>query len=72
VIREEYQGQGYAKEVCQAILEYGYERFGFQNVRVLMEPANQPSVKLCESLGGKFDREVLLEGKKMLQYIIEQ
>lgn len=72
VIREEYQGRGYAKEVCKAILEYGYDRFDFQNVRVLMEPENQPSVKLCESLGGKFDREVLLEGKKMLQYIIEQ
>lgn len=72
VIGVPWQRQGYAYEVCSALLEYGKKELGFENVQALVVPENEASVKLCEKLGmecredvkinqrrhGRFDREL--------------
>lgn len=51
VIGIPWQGQGYAYEVCRAILDYGFEELEFEAVQTLVEPENKKSLRLCERLG---------------------
>lgn len=51
VIGVPWQGQGYAYEVCSALLEYGKVELGFENVQAFVVPENEASVKLCRKLG---------------------
>ncbi len=69
VIGVPYQKQGYATEVCRAILAYADDRLGFSEIRAVFEPENQASQKLCEKLNFIKEGEVQLDGKKMLQYV---
>lgn len=46
-----WQHQGYAEEVCRAILEYGWERLEFTRVQAMVEPGNEASLRLCKKLG---------------------
>jgi len=45
------QGQGLAREACEAILDWFDERFGKRAVWALISPGNEPSMKLAEKLG---------------------
>lgn len=45
-----YRNQGYAKEACQAILQYGTREISKQ-IYARIERTNLPSLKLAESLG---------------------
>lgn len=69
VIGVSYQRQGYATEVCRAIMEYAGERLGFPKIRAVFEPENLASAKLCEKLGFIEEGQVQLDGKNMLQYV---
>ncbi len=69
VIGVPYQRQGYATEVCRAILAYADERLGFCEIRAIFEPENLASQRLCEKLGFVKEGKLQLEGKSMLQYI---
>ena len=51
LIGKAYQGQGYAFEACEAILNYGKEVLGLENVQTLVKKENVVSIKLCEQLG---------------------
>jgi len=51
VIGRPWQGQGYATEVCRAILEYGFEELGFEEVHAFVRPENEASLRLCRKLG---------------------
>ncbi len=51
VIGVPWQRQGYAFEVCHAIMEYGREELGFDCVQAFVIRENKASVKLCEKLG---------------------
>lgn len=51
LIGKAYQGQGYAYEACNAILEYGKNILEFDNVQTLVKKENEVSIKLCEKLG---------------------
>lgn len=61
VIDVEYQGQGYAFEVCSAILKYAGEELEFPAVQAFVDENNQCSVHLLEKLGFAFDSEVDLD-----------
>lgn len=54
VIAVPYQRQGYAYEVCTAILEYGKEELQFDKIQALVKNGNTASVLLCEKLGMKW------------------
>ncbi len=51
LIGKEYQRQGYAYEVCKAILEYGKNILSLDRVQTLVKKENTVSRHLCERLG---------------------
>lgn len=51
VIGVPWQRQGYATEVCSALLQYGKEELGFERVQMLVMPENRVSLRLAEKLG---------------------
>ena len=69
IIAVPYQRQGYGREVCEAILKYGYKQLAFTKVRVLMDEENIASRCLCEKLGFSFDGKITLNQKELLQYV---
>lgn len=69
VIKKDYWQQGYAFEVCQAILKFAFENYDFHLIRVLTHPDNIASIKLCEKLGFRYDQHVTIKGESFAQYI---
>ena len=62
VIAVPYQRQGYAYEVCQAILAFGREELGFNRVQAFVMKENEKSRALCEKLGFEYAEKVEIEG----------
>lgn len=56
------QHQGYATEVCAALLQYGREELGFTRVQMLVMPENEISLRLAEKLGFHRSDCVMWEG----------
>ena len=46
-----WQGRGIAYEVCKAILDYGREELGFEQVALLVDKDNEASIGLADKLG---------------------
>lgn len=69
IVRREEQGKGIATEVCEAILAYGGEQLGFDEVRLIMDEQNEASLHLGKRLGFQFESDVLVDKKPMKQYI---
>ena len=69
LIRQEYQRQGYAYEVCTAIMDYAKEASGFSELSCLVEEENHPSLGLLQKLGFSFQKEVDILGKRMKRYV---
>lgn len=61
VIGVPWQRRGYAEEVCRAILSYGLEELGFEQVQAFVMPPNQPSEHLCQKLGFHKKEQVCLD-----------
>jgi len=70
IIGVPWQHKGYAREVCEAILEYAWVALEFKQVQVLVEPENFASLQLCEKLGFKYKEHVILKGREYLRLII--
>ena len=62
VIGVPWQRQGYATEVCKALLEYGKEELGFERVQMLVMPENRVSLRLAEKLGFHRQDRMIWEG----------
>ena len=69
IIGVPWQHQGYAEEVCRAILEYGWERLEFTRVQAMVEPGNEASLKLCEKLGFE-EKETVKAGERVYLRLI--
>lgn len=67
VIGVPWQGKGYAKEVCSAILEYAKEQLGFGEIQALVEPGNTVSLHLCAGLGMEQIEQVVVKGQKYVR-----
>lgn len=61
VIGVPWQRQGYAYEVCSAILAYARDELGMTRVQALVMRGNEKSGKLCGKLGFHKQQEVNLE-----------
>ena len=61
LIGTKYQRQGYAYEVCSAIIQYGKEVLLFKSLQALVKKENVISIHLCEKLGFKTATEVDVE-----------
>lgn len=69
VIGVPWQGQGYAYEVCRAVLQYGREQFGFEQVQAFVEPGNKVSLHLCAKLGMLFEEMENLQQKLYMRLV---
>ena len=50
-----YRGQGYAFEVCRAVLQYGFEELELPEIRAVVHRDNRKSLGLCAKLGFTVD-----------------
>lgn len=64
VIGPLWQRQGYAFEVCGAILAYAREELGITQMCALVMEGNGKSASLCRKLGFREQGSVLLEGRR--------
>ena len=64
VIGVPWQKQGYAFEVCTAILAYAETELLMEQVQALVQPGNTISLNLCDKLGLTFAGETMLDGEK--------
>ena len=62
VIGVPWQGRGYATEVCEALLQYGKEELGFEQMQMLVMPENGVSLHLAEKLGFRREDSVIWGG----------
>lgn len=69
LIRRDCQRQGYAAEVCQAILDYAREASDFPRVNCLVEEGNEISAHLLKNLGFFQKGYADLNGKNMKRYV---
>ena len=53
LLHRDRRGRGIAREVCAALLEYGFSQLGFETVGADAEAANAASVKILQSFGFK-------------------
>lgn len=70
IIGVPWQGRGYAREVCSAILDYGRRALEFTQVQALVAPENAPSLKLCGELGFRREETIRLEGKEYCRMML--
>ena len=56
VIAPAYREQGYAREACEAVLQYAKEELFFQTVRAVVHRKNEKSLRLCKKLGFIVDK----------------
>lgn len=66
IIGVPWQRQGIAYEVCQAILNYGLQELGFDQVQALVEPNNCASLALCGKLGFLPEGKVKQQGQEYI------
>lgn len=63
VIGIPWQRQGYAYEVCSAILAYAKEELGLTQTQALVMPGNDKSEMLCRKLGFQYMEQIMIEGE---------
>lgn len=66
-----WQRQGYAYEVCRAILEYAQRELEFFSIQALVKKENRASVKLCEKLGFRHAGEVSV-GEEIYEFYVTE
>lgn len=71
VIGVSWQRQGYAFEVCTAILAYAKTELFMEQVQALVQPENKNSLRLCEKLGFTHAGETMLDGERHLLLVKE-
>lgn len=52
----QFRGQGYAIESAAAVMKYSREVLGLEEIAAITTPTNEPSIKLLEKLGFKFQQ----------------
>lgn len=57
-----WQRQGYAYEVCSAILSYARQELDMTQIQVLVMEGNEKSVQLCRKLGFQYMENITLDG----------
>ena len=71
VIGVPWQRQGYAYEVCRAILDYARREIGFKQIQALVMEHNEKSAALCHKLGFEDNGVTMIEGVQYLLYKLQ-
>lgn len=67
-LRPEYWGQGLASEIARAVMDYGWERFHFNRLIAVIQPANRASIRVAEKLGMTLEATFVHQGIEVLRY----
>ncbi len=59
---------GYATEICQAVLEYGFSNLNIPLIVAVIWPENVASIALAQKLGMIFDSEIIWGGGQRVVY----
>ena len=70
MIGKAFQRQGYAYEVCRAILDYSKKELGFTQMQTLVRAGNKASLQLCRKLGFIRQGTVEIQDGEYEQYIM--
>ena len=71
VIGTKYQRQGFATEICEAIIAYAKENTGFERINVLIKEGNLASEKLAQKLGFLHVEDLETEKGNFWRYILD-
>ena len=71
VIGVPWQRQGYAYEVCSAILNYARKDIGFEQIQALVMEYNEKSAALCRKLGFINNGITMIEGVRYVLYRLQ-
>lgn len=70
VIGTKYQRQGFATEICEAIIEYAKVNTGFERINVLIKKGNLASEKLAQKLGFLHVEDLETENGRFCRYVL--
>ena len=65
-------GRGHATEVSRAILAHAFDTLGLDRVVAQADLPNVASVAVMKRLGMRFDKELLIDGLPLVQYVLER
>lgn len=68
--KRKYWNRGYATEAALAVIDFGFKKFGFENLTAWIDPRNAPSQRVAEKIGMKPVKFVMRGGKKYALYSI--
>lgn len=69
LIGKDFQGKGYAKEAGDAVISYAFEVLDLEELHILTDKKNEPSIKTAKSLGFlECLEEVEIKDKKKLKH----
>jgi RimJ/RimL family protein N-acetyltransferase len=64
----EYWGKGLATEAARAVMQYGFDTFGFGRLVCVPQAANQRSIRVAEKPGMAFERSFVHKGREVVCY----
>ena len=67
-----FQRQGYATEVCGAIIRYAWEELAADRLHCMIEEGNAVSEQFAKKLGFSYTETVCIDGKRMKKYELEK
>ncbi len=67
-VAPEHWGRGVATEAARAILRYGFEAIGLDQIYAGADPPNAGSFRVIEKLGMKFARRTVVNGLEAIYY----
>ena len=72
MLDEPHWGKGFATEISQASLEYGFDKLNLKRIVAMVYPENIISIRVIEKLRMKYEKEAEYWGIKFLMYSIEK
>ena len=72
VIGVPWQRQGYAYEVCSAILTYAHKELNMTQIQALVMQGNNKSENLCRKLGFQYLRQTIIDGQIYSQMVCKE
>ena len=64
----EYNGYGYAFESAVAVMDFARSSLGLKKILAIVDPANQPSIRLLGKLGMQREKDILFPGEESPLY----
>ena len=71
-LSRKYWGQGLGTEAARAIAQYGFEHLHFSRLICLSMSENYASIRIARKIGMTFEKEVEVDGKRVLLFSAEK